>query len=45
MVTIDKPKQTHTSTVDKVKIDIEPNSVVQTSAETLLDVGKTFINK
>ena len=30
---------------DKVKIATEPNNDVQTSAETLEDVGKTFINK
>ena len=30
---------------DKVKIATEPNNDVQTSAETLEDVGKTYINK
>lgn len=37
--------QVQTEKVDKVKIATEPNNVVQTSAETLEDVGKMFINK
>ena len=44
-VAIDRPIQSHTSTIDKVKIETEPNNVVQTSAETLDEVGKIFINK
>ena len=44
-VAIDKPIHSHTSTVDNVKIETEPNNVVQTSAETLEDVGNKFINK
>ena len=45
MVKIDKPKQTQTSAVDNVRIDTEPNNVVQTSAETLDEVGKIFIKR
>ena len=42
---IDKIIHVQTEKVDKVKIATEPNNVVQTSAETLDDVGKMFINK
>ena len=41
----DRIIQDQTEKVDKVKIATEPNNVVHTSAETLDDVGKMFINK
>ena len=44
-VIIDKIIHAQTENVDKVKIATEPNNVVQTSAETLEDVGKIFINR
>ena len=37
--------QVHTSTVDKVKMAVEPNKVLHTSPEILADFEKTLMSK
>ena len=42
---MESPMQSHTSVFVKVKIDVDPNRVEQTSPDILVEVEKIFISK
>ena len=42
MTTMDIPTQTHTSVVERVRISVEPNNVLQTSPEILAEEENKF---
>ncbi len=42
---VESPVQSQTSPFVKVKIEVEPKSVLQTSPETFAEVEKTFIKR